>query len=57
MLERANTAEAIGLNRRASALLDQLSVTSFALCWLAIAIYTADSILTRHPPSIADEPK
>jgi chloramphenicol-sensitive protein RarD len=37
--------------------LDPARLTSFALCWLAIAIYTADSILTRRPTSIADEPE
>ena len=37
--------------------LNPAKLTSFALCWFAIAIYTADSILTRHPPSVADEPE
>jgi chloramphenicol-sensitive protein RarD len=37
--------------------LDPAKITSFALCWLAIAIYTADSILTRQPSSVADEPE
>ena len=37
--------------------LDRAKLTSFALCWLGIAVYTADSILTRHPPAIADEPE
>jgi chloramphenicol-sensitive protein RarD len=36
--------------------LDRTRLTSFALCWLGIAIYTADSILTRHAPAVADEP-
>jgi chloramphenicol-sensitive protein RarD len=37
--------------------LDTTRLASFGLCWFAIAIYTADSILTRHPPSVADEPE
>jgi chloramphenicol-sensitive protein RarD len=37
--------------------LDQAKILSFALCWLAIAVYAADSILTRHPQAIADEPE
>jgi chloramphenicol-sensitive protein RarD len=37
--------------------LDHTKLTSFALCWLGIAIYTADAILTRHPPTVADEPE
>ena len=36
--------------------LDRTRLTSFALCWLGIAIYTADSILTRQSPAVADEP-
>jgi len=30
---------------------------SFALCWLGIAVYAADSVLTRQPQAIADEPE
>ena len=37
--------------------LDRTKLTSFALCWLGIAIYTADSILNRRPPTVADEPE
>jgi chloramphenicol-sensitive protein RarD len=37
--------------------LDHTKLTSFALCWLGIAIYTADSIFTRHPQVVADEPE
>jgi chloramphenicol-sensitive protein RarD len=37
--------------------LDRVKLTSFALCWLGIAVYTADSILTRHPQEVANEPE
>ena len=37
--------------------LNHAQLTSFALCWLGIAVYTADSILSRHPPTVADEPE
>jgi chloramphenicol-sensitive protein RarD len=37
--------------------LERAKLTSFALCWLGIAVYTADSILTRHPQVVADEPE
>lgn len=37
--------------------LDHLKLTSFALCWLGIAVYIADSVLTRHPQAVADEPE
>ena len=37
--------------------LQRAQLTSFALCWLGIAVYTADSILTRHPQEVADEPE
>src|ERR1035437_10047382 len=37
--------------------LDRTKLTSFALCWLGIAIYTADSLLNRRPPTVADEPE
>jgi chloramphenicol-sensitive protein RarD len=30
---------------------------SFALCWLAIAVYVADSLLRRQPQPVADEPE
>ena len=37
--------------------LNRTQLTSFALCWVGIAVYTADSILTRHPQAVADEPE
>ncbi len=37
--------------------LDQIKLASFALCWLAIAVYIADSLLHRHPQNVADEPE
>lgn len=37
--------------------LDRAKLLSFALCWLAIAVYATDSILTHHPQAIADEPE
>ena len=37
--------------------LDRVKLASFALCWLGIAVYTADSVLTRHPQPVADEPE
>ena len=37
--------------------LDRTKLTSFVLCWLAIAVFTADSLLTRHPQAVADEPE
>ena len=37
--------------------LDRVKLASFALCWLGIAVYTADSILTRHPQTVANEPE
>ena len=37
--------------------LDRVKLTSFALCWLGIAVYTADSVLTRHPQEVANEPE
>ena len=36
--------------------LDQAKLASFALCWLAIGVYAADSILTRHP-QVCEEPE
>jgi chloramphenicol-sensitive protein RarD len=35
--------------------LDQAKLASFALCWLAIGVYAADSILTRQP-QVCEEP-
>ena len=37
--------------------LGRVKLASFALCWLGIAVYTADSILTRRPQPVADEPE
>jgi chloramphenicol-sensitive protein RarD len=37
--------------------LDRVKLASFALCWLGIAVYTTDSILTRHPQVVANEPE
>jgi chloramphenicol-sensitive protein RarD len=37
--------------------LDPAKIVSFGLCWLAIAVYAADSVLTRHPQQVADEPE
>ena len=37
--------------------LDRVQLTSFAVCWLGIAVYTADSVLARQPQAPADEPE
>jgi chloramphenicol-sensitive protein RarD len=37
--------------------LERAKLASFALCWLAIAVYVADSILMRHPQMVATEPE
>lgn len=37
--------------------LDRSKLSSFALCWVGIAVYTAESLLTRHPQEVADEPE
>jgi chloramphenicol-sensitive protein RarD len=37
--------------------LDQAKLGSFLLCWSAIAVYAADSILARRPQTLADEPE
>jgi chloramphenicol-sensitive protein RarD len=37
--------------------LNRAQLTSFALCWLGIAVYTADSALNRQPQAVADEPE
>jgi chloramphenicol-sensitive protein RarD len=37
--------------------LNAAKLASFLLCWLAIAVYVADSILTRQPQIVADEPE
>ncbi len=36
--------------------LDPAKLTSFALCWAALVVYAADSILNRQPQPVADEP-
>ena len=37
--------------------LDRAKLGTFALCWLALAICAADSVLSRQPQSVADEPE
>jgi chloramphenicol-sensitive protein RarD len=37
--------------------LDRTKLASFALCWLGIAVYIADSLFSREPQTIADEPE
>jgi chloramphenicol-sensitive protein RarD len=37
--------------------LDPAKLGSFGLCWLAIAVYVADSLLKRQPQILADEPE
>jgi EamA domain-containing membrane protein RarD len=37
--------------------LDRVQLTSFAVCWLGIAVYTAHSVLARQPQAPADEPE
>ena len=37
--------------------LDHSKVLSFGLCWLAIAVYIADSVLSHQAQPIADEPE
>jgi len=37
--------------------LDRVKLASFALCWIGIAVYTADSLLARQPQAVADEPE
>jgi len=32
-------------------------LVSFAICWLAIAVYVADSLMTRLPQECADKPE
>jgi chloramphenicol-sensitive protein RarD len=36
--------------------LDPAKLGSFVLCWLAIAVYIADTLLHRNPQVLADEP-
>ncbi len=37
--------------------LNRAKLGSFALCWLAIAVYVVDSLMSRQPQAIADEPE
>jgi len=37
--------------------LDPARLISFGLCWLAIAVYATDSVVTRDPQPVADEPE
>ncbi len=37
--------------------LDKTKLSSFILCWLAIAVYIADSLINRRPQILADEPE
>lgn len=37
--------------------MDRVKLTSFAVCWLGIAVYTADSLLRHQTQSVADEPE
>ncbi len=37
--------------------LEKAKLGSFCLCWLAIGIYAADSLLNRRPQNLADEPE
>jgi len=37
--------------------LNRAKLGSFALCWLAIAVYVTDSLLNRRAQFVADEPE
>jgi len=37
--------------------LDRAKLVSFVLCWMAIAVYVADSLLHGRPQPVADEPE
>lgn len=37
--------------------LDRIKLTSFGLCWLAILVYLIDSVMSRQPQPVADEPE
>jgi chloramphenicol-sensitive protein RarD len=38
--------------------ISQIKLVSFALCWLAIAVYVVDSVLSKLPAqAVADEPE
>jgi chloramphenicol-sensitive protein RarD len=36
--------------------LEPTKLTAFVLCWVGIGVYVADSVLSRNPPVVADEP-
>jgi chloramphenicol-sensitive protein RarD len=37
--------------------LEHSKLGSFILCWIGIAVYTTDSLLSRRPQAVADEPE
>jgi chloramphenicol-sensitive protein RarD len=37
--------------------LDHAKLVSFVLCWLAIVVYATDSIISKRPQEVADEPE
>lgn len=37
--------------------LDHAKLASFGLCWVAIAVYVADSLVKQTPPPVADRPE
>ncbi len=37
--------------------LDRSKLSSFVLCWAAIAVYVVDSLISRRPQEVADEPE
>jgi chloramphenicol-sensitive protein RarD len=37
--------------------LDPVKLASFALCWVAIAVYLGDSLWRQYPPPVADQPE
>lgn len=37
--------------------MDRVKLVSFALCWVGIVVYVADSLARREPPPIVDEPE
>jgi chloramphenicol-sensitive protein RarD len=37
--------------------LDPIRLTSFALCWLGIAVYVFDSLWQHYPQPVSDEPE
>ena len=36
--------------------MDPVKLTSFVVCWIAIAVYVADSLWKHYPQEVADEP-